>query len=302
MNFESIACLFPGQVIIKEDFFEKISRSEIFKEMYTLVCKKLNINLFNLFNNRDFETLNKNEISSLLSVLASSVEYHEFCKSAKKPSYFAGYSVGQWTALYAASCLTFEKLVDVVKERAEIMNRCISFNPSNMISVIGVSEAVLEALIEELKLQGHFVEISNYNCFGQYSLSVKKSSLQVVVNELEKLSPKKLLVLPFSGGWHSSLLYNAALEFSKYLNTVELLPVSVPVIDNVTGELLPAGVEQMKTQLAKHICSSVLWEKGVNTLIKLGSKKFFEIGYGDTLTKFGFFINRSIEHISYVSV
>lgn len=299
MSHENIACLFPGQVVIKEDIFEKTSKIEVFNKMYELVCSTLNLDLLQLLKQKDFETLNKNEVSSLLSVLASCVEYHDFCKTVRKLDYFAGYSIGQWTALYAAGSLTFEELIDIVKNRAEIMNKCISENPSSMISVIGISENIIKQLIEDLKLEKHFAEISNYNCFGQYTLAVQKSSVTAVMDKLQKHSPKKLVLLPMSGGWHSSLLNKAASEFSKYLDKLELLPTNIPVIDNVTGVLLPSNIEQMKIQLAKHICSPVLWEKGINTLTGLGCKKFFELGYGNTLTKFGFFINRSIEHISY---
>ena len=90
-------------------------------------------------------------------------------------------------------------------------------------------------------------------------------------------------------------------EFLEYLDDVELLTANIPVIDNVTGELFPQDIKQMKVQLAKHISSPVLWEKGINTLINLDCKQFFEIGYGNTLTKFGFFIDRSLQHKAYCS-
>ena len=300
MNYENIACIFPGQVIIKEDFFEEISKAKIFTEMYELLCHKLNIDLFQLVKNKEFEILNKNEISSLLSVLAGCVEYDDFCKNVKNPNYFAGYSVGQWTALYAAGYLNFERLINIVKIRAEIMNKFIALNPSSMISVIGVSEKLIKQSVEKLQLQNHFVEISNYNCFGQYTLSVKKASIEVVMNEFKGHAPRKLLLLPMSGGWHSSLLNEAAFEFLEFLNTLELLPLKTPVIDKVTGIFLPSDGKELKSQLAKHICSPVLWEEGINTLIKSGCKNCFEVGYGNTLTKFGFFINRSIKHVSYM--
>jgi [acyl-carrier-protein] S-malonyltransferase len=76
-------------------------------------------------------------------------------------------------------------------------------------------------------------------------------------------------------------------------------PCSATLIDNVTGEPFPQDVEAMKASLVRHLSRPVLWEKGIRHLLALGVRTFVEIGFGNTLTKFGFFIDRSARHSTF---
>ncbi len=296
MKSNLVACLFGGQGMLNFDILSRIKQSELYRNRFQTVCNVLDKDTLRAIEEEDPNVIKKNEVSSLLTVLIGSVLYDLYCKRNKLPSYLAGYSVGQWAALYASGVLSFESLVGIVKSRAEIMNRCITQNPSCMIAVIGLHEDTIRKEIKKLQDKGYFVEISNYNCIGQYTLSATIDIKEELVSVLESLMPKKVVILPMSGGWHSSLLEQGEKEFLKYLEGIKLLPMNIPVINNVDGKILPSNLNELRIQLAKHISHPVLWEEGIKTLIRFGCTDFVEVSYDNTLTKFGFFIDRSLKH------
>jgi len=298
MISKSVAYLFPGQGIFSFDILEKAKEFNNFIERYELISNALGYEKSSRIKQQDEAVLCINVVSSLLTVLYNSLAYDEYSFKNGKPNFLAGYSVGQWTALYASNVVSFKELVEIVRKRAEIMDDCIQNNPSTMIAVIGLPEEKVRAVVKRLQERGYFIELSNINCLGQYTLSLLKEVTTPALEALEALLPKKIAVLPVSGGWHSSLLKQAQENFQRYLDGIDLGQISIPVVDNVTGKFLPLEISKLKIQLARHLSFPVLWETGIKTLIHSGCKEFIEIGYGNTLTKFGFFIDRSLNHLS----
>lgn len=292
------AYLFPGQGAQAFGMLDGVQHAPTFAARYATVCEKLDTDVLARLAAQDGEFLNRNEVSSLLTVLASvlSHDLRVAAQGADEASYAAGYSVGQWTALYAAGMLSFEQLVELVHVRAMAMNRCVTSDPGGMIGVIGLKEAAIEAAIAPVRETGQRVSISNYNCLGQYSLSAESSAIPPTLEALQPLEPRRLLVLPVAGAWHSELMADSAEPFAAYLETISFAPAQIPVIDNVTGVLLPTDETALKAQLVKHLSHPVRWQAGIKHLITLGCTNFLELGYGRLLTKFGFFIDRSFKH------
>lgn len=296
MTSNRYAALFPGQGAHALDMLEGISQAPAFAERYALVCQALGEDVASGLAQQQHDFLNRNVVSSLLTVLVSSLAYDSWRQREAPPAYLAGYSVGQWTALYAAGVVSFSTLVAVVKRRAELMNECMAVTPGGMIGVVGLAEQAIQGAVQQLQAAGYWVEISNYNCLGQYSLSVAADAIEPTLQALQALSPRKVVVLPVAGAWHSSLLRPVAGKFAAYLETVAFAPPTLPVIDNVTGRLLPTAETELKRQLVKQVSAPVRWQQGIETLIERGCVRFVEIGYGRLLTKFGFFINRTCQH------
>lgn len=296
MTSKPYACLFPGQGAQALAMVDGVRHAPAFAERYALVCQALDEDVACALAHQQHDFLNRNAVSSLLTVLVSTLSYDLWLAHTPPPAYVAGYSVGQWTALYAAGVVSFAQVVDIVKSRAALMDACIARTPGGMIGVIGLGEKVISDLVLQLQAEGHQVEISNYNCLGQYSLSAAAAAMQPTLQALQALEPRKVLPLPVAGAWHSSLLRPAEPPFAAYLATVPLLPPTMPVIDNVTGQLLPTTDAALKAQLVQQLSAPVRWQQGMATLIGLGCERFVEIGYGRLLTKFGFFIDRSYTH------
>jgi [acyl-carrier-protein] S-malonyltransferase len=289
--------MFPGQGAQTLEMLEGIAQAPSFKQRYGLICQLIGNDPIAAAQQKP-AYLTENIVSSLLTVLVSSLSY-ELLESRVTPRYLAGYSVGQWTALWAAKAISFECLVALLAKRAELMNECLKHQPSGMIAVIGLNQEILEDVCQSIQAQGHYLLISNYNAPGQFTLAGTEPALQLALAKLEQLKPKKYQRIPVSGAWHCPLLKPAAEAFRHYLEQVALSLPLLPVLDNVTGKFLPTELNALKDQLAAHVCAPVLWHAGMRFLISQQCQQFTEVGYGKTLTKFGFFIDRSVAYQSF---
>lgn len=294
---ERLALLFPGQGAHDVKMLEGVRGLPAFRERYELVAATLGSSPLDEIAAGNQTYLNQNRVTALLTLLVSSLSLDAFReKTGRHADFVAGYSVGQWTALYAAGALSFEELVAVVARRSALMDSCFVDTPGAMLAVIGLRSEALEELCARLRDESHPVWVSNYNCVGQYTLAGTATAIAAAETAVAELKPRKTARVPVSGAWHSPLLEAAHAHFKAYLGDVPLAPVRMPVIDNVTGDVLPAERTALDTQLARHLDHPVLWETGMRTLLERGARRFVEIGYGNVLTKFGFFIDRSVEH------
>ncbi|MBY0546073.1 MAG: ACP S-malonyltransferase [Candidatus Obscuribacterales bacterium] len=291
------AFLFPGQGAHCVNMLDGLTDCPAFADRYALLVKRLGVDP--LTSGDDLALINSNKVSSLLTVLASSLSLDLLREQNIQPSFVAGYSVGQWTALYAAGCLDFASLVDVVYTRATFMDECFADRSGGMVAVIGLPLQVVEGICSEVRESGSFLTVSNFNCVGQYSLAGDAAAVDLAIAKLEGLSAKKVQRLPVAGAWHCDLLAKASERFEHYLQSVPLVSPSVPVCDNVTGEELPADQALLKSMLARQISVPVQWEKCIQHLCTSGCTEFIEVGFGNVLTKFGFFINRKVAHKSF---
>lgn len=269
-----------------------------FAEHYDRVCALLGRDPIALART-DPEVLKSNAVSSLLTVLASVLALTRIRQldPAFSPIAVGGYSVGQWSALHAADALHSEVLFAVVAARARLMDECVAAAPpTGMLAVIGVRGGDLVSLCEEAAALGEILEITNWNAPGQSTLGGTDSSLHWAIERLRPLRPKSVRRVPVAGAWHSRFLIPAVDPLARLLDDIELRPTRVPVVDNTTGGWLPDEGGERRAALARHLAAPVYWERGVRTMIAHGALNLLEVGYGDLLSKFGFFIDRTVSH------
>lgn len=295
MHSAKTALLFPGQGAHNASMLDNYLSLPDFAKHYSIVSECLQFAPIEAIKS-DPALVNTNAVSSLLTVLVSklaSLAYRE--SGAKAPDYLSGYSVGQFSALHAAGCFDFEELVQLVSKRAKLMDQCFADASGSMMAIAGINQSGVEELCSSLVGDGHQIWISNYNCVGQYSLAGTKAAISAALERAATYKPKRLLELPVGGAWHSPLLSASEPHFKALLNDVAWKLPSIPVIDNVTGEFMPDDLDGMKKQLVLHLSHPVMWDRGIKTLVSHGCTNFVEVGYGNVLTKFGFFIDRNSE-------
>ncbi|MCI5059439.1 MAG: ACP S-malonyltransferase [Alphaproteobacteria bacterium] len=245
--------------------------------------------LFELSEEEQQTVIHRNEVASLLTVLYALDDYKNF-KSESAPDFLTGYSVGQYLALHVAGCFDQETLFSLVWQRCLFMNEADAKKNGRMAAFIGLQLDALEPLCKEYNL-----EISNYNARGNYTLAGALPDLEKAVEKALELGAHQCALINTQGGWHSSFMASAEALFEEFLKNIEFSSPQVPTIDNVTGELFGSDIEQIKAQLVLHLSHAVQWEAGIRTLMDKGSKEFIEFGYGNMLSKFGFFISRDAE-------
>ncbi|MGH7485472.1 MAG: ACP S-malonyltransferase [bacterium] len=297
MPDDVVALLFPGQGSQDEKMLDDLANLEPFRTRYAAMQRTIGFDL--LAGSID---IHSNVTGSLVIVLAGVVSLDLWRRSNASPAAIAGmagYSMGQWIALYAAGAVEFDQLVRIVHRRAMLMDECASANPGRMIAVIGVSETALETFCAGMRDRGFFVAIANYNAAGQYTLSMEMRAATIVAEGLQTLKPMKTIALQTAGPWHSELMRSAGEAFAQFLESEDLRLPRTPTIDNVTGDFFSADVASYRKSLADHLFSPVRWSRGIDTLVSRGATRFIEVGHGNMLTKFGFFINRNVQHVSF---
>jgi [acyl-carrier-protein] S-malonyltransferase len=291
-----LALMFPGQGIAGSQMFDELLDEGLVRLYCDHVNECIGVDLLSISPR---EQLNGNLFSSLLAFIGGVISHQKLLDELDvSADYLVGYSVGQWTAMHIAGMVDFSTAVRMIARRAELMDQCVASIDSGMLAVIGLPLSVVEQAAAETGSNSSDLVVSNINCPGQYTLSGTLSALKRAEILLQEAKPKKIQFVPVAGAWHSPLLDAAAQAFAKDLAQVDFAPANVPVIDNVSGGFLPAERTALLDALAKHICRPVQWEKGVRYLCESGVTRFIESGIGNTLSKFGFFINRKVDFIT----
>lgn len=298
-----VALIFPGQGAQAPGMLDGVRNAPRFAERLAIVCEYTSTAGLESLLRAKPETLTQNQFSTLLTVLVSTLSLDRFRQLQQgEPQYFAGHSVGQWTAMYAAGMLDFESLIRILHRRAQLMDECARRVPGGMCAVIGLTEAALQRVLAALRSEGQRVFISNRNCYAHYTIAGTVAAVDLAVEHIASLKPRKLARLPVSGAWHCPILEEAERPFADLLRAIEFRPRSAPIVDNVTGDWLPSDHGALCETLARHLSHPVQWQAGVGKLIGAGCNTFVEIGYGNMLTKLGFFIDRQRRFIPFYDV
>lgn len=287
------ALIFPGQGASSKDMLEPHIGDSAFKQHYPLVCDLLGVDVREELQRSDGRFAEQNEVSSTLALLVGGLWLERLRDRGVSFDFVAGYSAGQWTALVAAEMLPLATALRIGLERTRLLNLSPAGREGAMLAVIGLRDAAVEEVCQEtLDWPEGPVAIGNYNFPGQVTVSASVAAIERVTEVLRPLRPRKLTRLPVSGAWHCGLARPADTEFRKYLETVHFESAKVPVADNVTGALMPSRQDEIRDTLAQGLTAPVQWTLCVRTLASLGAQRFIEVGYGSTLSKFGFMIDR----------
>jgi trans-AT polyketide synthase/acyltransferase/oxidoreductase domain-containing protein len=195
----------------------------------------------------------------------------------KNPDFFAGHSLGEYNALFAAGAFDFETGLKLVKKRGELMARSKN---GGMAAVIGLDEQTIKTIFAENNFSNIF--IANYNSPSQIVISGQESEI-IASESVFKASGAKIYVkLNVSGAFHTHFMNVAFEEFSKYISNIKTNPLNTPVISNVSAR--PHENDQITNLLSQQLISPVLWTDSVRYLMGKGVDDFQEVGPGKVLT------------------
>jgi [acyl-carrier-protein] S-malonyltransferase len=245
--------------------------------------------------------LEQNEISSLLTVAVSTACFAALRERGLTFGYAAGYSVGQFAALYAAEALDLPTTLSLVWKRAQLMNATRAATDGAMLAVIGLAPDVVQEICGRTASLEEPIAIANYNSPGQMTVAGTRRSIESAEPLLREAGAYRVVRLTVSGAWHCELLQPAVERFAEHLSTITLCSPRIPVIDNTTGDFFPDDTGAIKQRLATQLASPVHWQQGVVRLRSAGANEFLEVGFGDMLSRFGFFIDRQAKHLSWES-
>ncbi|MEA3253909.1 MAG: ACP S-malonyltransferase [Chloroflexota bacterium] len=194
------------------------------------------------------------------------------------PDYVAGHSLGEYTALVAASVLSLSDAVLLVRKRGELMYRAGEEIPGSMLAIIGLDRAATE----EVCLQSG-TEISNLNCPGQIVISGAVDALAEASNLAKTRGARRAIPLKVSGAFHSSLMEPVIGEFSRAISSFEFHPAAIPVVANTTAQVM-TDIAAIKAELVHQLRCCIQWQPSVEYMVSLGVTSFYEIGPGRVLS------------------
>jgi len=278
--------IFPGQgsqiVGMGKDFYDKYTLvQDLFKE----ADDTLGFPLSDLILNGPKEDLDLTENTQpaifLISYSIFKIIKEEFNKNLSEANFFAGHSLGEYSALAAAGSLSFSDTLKILKIRGRAMQSSVPKGVGGMIAVLGSEIETIENFISENKRK-YECYIANDNSVGQIVLSGNIEDLEKMMIDLKSANIKNIK-LPVSAPFHCELMNKATLIMKEEIRKLNFKEPKNILISNVTGKKI-SNSNELKDLLVKQIESRVRWRESVLLMIDKGINQFIEIGPGKVLS------------------
>tara|TARA_E500000331_G_scaffold285246_1_gene279696 strand:+ start:37 stop:963 length:927 start_codon:yes stop_codon:yes gene_type:complete len=289
--------IFPGQgsqlVGMGKEFYEKY---DLVKNLFKEADDTLNFPISKLILEGPKEeldlTANTQPAIFILSYSIFNVVKNEFNIDLNKAKYFAGHSLGEYSALSCAGYLGFSETLKILRTRGDAMQNSVPKGQGGMVAVLGSTVEIIEKILKNNE-QKFTAQIANDNSEGQIVLSGKNEDLDKLILILKESSIKNIK-LPVSAPFHCSLMSKATQIMTEELNKLSFKDTENKLISNVTAEEI-SNTEELKTLLIKQIENRVRWRESVNNMINNGVNHFIEIGPGKVLSGLVKRINREVK-------
>ena len=197
------------------------------------------------------------------------------------PAMTAGHSLGEYSALVASGALQFADAVAIVRKRGTFMQEAVPVGVGGMAAVLGMETAELEQICKE-SAEGQSVAPANYNCPGQIVISGHMEAVKRAAAKAEAAGAKKVVMLPVSAPFHSTLMKPAAEKLAKALEPITVQDLKIPVLSNVEADFYPSK-NDIKRLLTEQVDHPVRWIEEMEKMVREGVDKCVEIGPGKVL-------------------
>jgi [acyl-carrier-protein] S-malonyltransferase len=235
------------------------------------------------------------DVAQLTTFVSSLMVLDAVERLGLEPSFCAGHSLGEYTALTASGALSFEDGVRLVCERADAMHSAGQHNPGTMAAVLGLDDDLVEVACRRADAE---VWVANFNAPGQVVIAGSPEGVAAAAVHAKELGAKKVMPLPVSGAFHTPFMSPARDRLRKAIADASPRDTEVPVVSNVDAHAHSEGGE-WASLLSAQLSSPVRWKHCLLTLADLGVNTFLELGPGGVLSGMA---KRTIEGARTISV
>jgi [acyl-carrier-protein] S-malonyltransferase len=292
----NFVALFPGQGSQSIGMMQNLTSNPLIKKTFDEASDILNTNFWDMVNieNTDInQTINTQPL-----MLAAGIATWRVLKESNinHPSFAAGHSLGEFTALVAAEVFSFENGLNIVKKRAELMQNAVPSDEGAMAAILGLKDSEVINICNNLKEKG-VIEAVNFNSPGQVVVAGEKIIIETSLEVFKEAGAKRAIILPVSVPSHCSLMKEAAIEFKEFLSSINFAKPIFPVVQNF--EAIPYDDEEkIKEGLFHQLFNPVRWTQSMEFMSEKKLNIFLEIGPGKVLTSLSKRINRDSNNIS----
>tara|TARA_A100001015_G_scaffold315294_1_gene426775 strand:+ start:9 stop:935 length:927 start_codon:yes stop_codon:yes gene_type:complete len=278
--------IFPGQgsqtIGMGKEFYDKY---ELVKNLFKQADDVLGIQLSKIILEGPKDqldlTANTQPAIFLISYSIYTVATKELNIDLDKAKYFAGHSLGEYSALSSAGYLNFSDTIKLLRIRGTAMQNAVPEGEGGMIAILGSNLEIIERILEDYKNNLN-VQIANDNSEGQIVLSGKKNDLIKLIKTL-KLKKIKSVQLPVSAPFHCTLMNKATTIMKEQIEKTKFEDSNKKLISNVTANEI-SNKEELKKLLIDQIENRVRWRESIINMINKGVNHFIELGPGKVLS------------------
>jgi [acyl-carrier-protein] S-malonyltransferase len=283
------AYIFPGQGAQFSGMGKELYENPIAKELFEKANEIIGFRISDIMFSGSEEELKQTKVTQP-AIFLHSVILAKTLGDSFKPDMVAGHSLGEFSALVAASALSFEDGLKLVITRANAMQKACEIEPSTMAAILGLSDDIVESICNEIE---EVVVAANYNCPGQVVISGSIAGVDQACEKLTAAGARRALKLNVGGAFHSPLMEPARVELQEAIEKVSIQSPVCPIYQNVypQGNTDPAKI---KENLITQLTGAVKWTQSIEQMIADGAAEFVEVGPGNVLQGLVKKVNRSM--------
>jgi [acyl-carrier-protein] S-malonyltransferase len=292
------AIIFPGQgsqaVGMLADLYES---QQVVKDTFKEASDALGYDLWALVSEDKEGKLNQTEFTQPALLTSSVAVWRAYLDNGgEKPTFLAGHSLGEYSALVCANVMSLADGVKLVEKRGQYMQQAVPAGTGAMAAIIGLADDLIEKACEQAA-QDQVVSSVNFNSPGQIVIAGNKDAVERAMELCKEAGAKRALPLPVSVPSHCALMKPAADQLAKDLNDLVFNKPDIAVVNNsdVVAEQSPEGIKQA---LIKQLYSPVRWTETVQHFVVEGVTECFEFGPGKVLSGLSKRIDKSISCVS----
>lgn len=282
---QNLAFLFPGQgsqrIGMLADAHEAFADV---REAFSEASEALGYDLWALVSAGEADTLNLTEYTQPALLTASVALWRAWLSAGgAMPSALAGHSLGEFSALCCAGVFSLADAVCLVRERGRFMQTAVPVGEGAMAAVIGLSDEDVVATCDRVAAQrSEVLQAVNFNSPGQVVVAGHAGAVEAAEEALKEAGAKRVMPLPVSAPFHTSLMTPAGERLSEVLDGIDMQAPAIPVVHNVNART-ESDVAEIRALLVKQIAAPVLWTDCVGALRDAGASQFVECGAGKVL-------------------
>jgi [acyl-carrier-protein] S-malonyltransferase len=277
-----LALVFPGQGSQAVGMMQSFAESKPVRDTFAEASDVLRQDLWKLVIEGPAEDLNSTVNTQPLMLTAAYAIYRAWrAAGGAQPAVVAGHSLGEYTALVVAGAIDFRDALPVVRFRARAMQEAVPLGTGAMAAIVGLDDGAVRAICAEAA-QGQVVEAVNFNAPSQVVIAGHKAAVERGAETARGKGAKRVVLLPVSAPFHSSLLKPAAQRLEQFLADVRFDTPQFPVVNNVDVTMVNMP-SQIKDTLARQACNPVRWVEVIQQMARCGVTHVAECGPGKVL-------------------